>query len=69
MSQKKYRWSNPHEWLQEAVAKKQINTNDLLTLINQSVDGDQIQDLFQNDMDKDGYFDEVKEDNNGSDLV
>src|SRR5262245_45044590 len=63
MSDKKYQWDYPLEWLEEKIN----GTNDpevlrdyALTLArSERMDSDSIQDLFQSDMDADGYFETV----------
>jgi hypothetical protein len=52
-----YKWSNPQEWLLEYASK--LDANKLFqefTVLVQQMDSDQIQDLYQSDMDADGYF-------------
>lgn len=57
-----HKWENPHEWLNERLGKCEdvhqfkMYAKELLTKIN----ADDIQDLFQDEMDKDGYFDRQK---------
>lgn len=56
----RYRWSHPQEWLQDYIKERSEDANELFSLASelaQHLDGDQIQDLFQSDMDADGYFD------------
>ena len=63
MSDKKYQWDYPLEWLEEKIN----GTNDpevlrdyALTLArSERMDSDSIQDLFQSDIDADGYFETV----------
>lgn len=57
----RYRYDNPHEWLESHIAELDIDDNrlELLAIIRalaSVLDSDQIQDLFQSDMDADGYF-------------
>lgn len=52
LPEKKFEWDTPHDWLAQAG----IDRNELMTLINLYVEGDQIQDHFQTEMDEDGYF-------------
>jgi len=59
--EKKYRWDTPTEWLTEKIE----NSNDMTKIISicyeliEHVDTDIIQDIFQDEMDEDGYFDEI----------
>jgi hypothetical protein len=63
---KKYKYESPHEWLSEKVtqAYQSGNSSYLAGLLNDIIpklDGDTIQDIFQDEMDGDGYFDEITE--------
>ena len=59
--EKKYRWDTPTEWLIEKIE----DSNDMTKIISicfeliEHVDTDIIQDIFQDEMDEDGYFDEI----------
>jgi hypothetical protein len=53
-----YKFKNPHDWLDFAVKNNEINIYYLLELIHKSVSSDDIQDMFTDYMDKDGYSDE-----------
>lgn len=58
MSNLKYRWSHPYAWLETASAT--WDRDRLLREIRRLAlqhDSDTLQDLFQLDMDEDGYFD------------
>ena len=54
-----YKWQHPSEWLEEYLT----NLNDANKLLFEAkelaskLDGDEIQDLYQSEMDADGYFD------------
>lgn len=57
-----YKWDNAYEWLVD----KAKSVNDivelksiLFKLIPKIPDSDTIQNLFENEMDEDGYFDEM----------
>lgn len=56
-----YRWAHPSEWLVERLHRFAVN-KDVEALhwtaleLARTLDGDQIQDLFQDEMDADGYF-------------
>ena len=54
---KKYRWASPHEWLLEQIEKwpedMLVSTARDLALVT---DADTIQQLFHSEMDADGYF-------------
>ena len=58
----KYRWSTPYEWLEWK--SRQWTRDELLqALLSVALqeDSDTLQDLFQSEMDEDGYFDVIKE--------
>lgn len=58
MSNPQYRWSHPYAWLKEA--SRNWDTERLRTELQRlafHTDSDTIQDLYQSDMDADGYFD------------
>lgn len=55
------KWKNPHQWLSDYARKCRRRTPILLNIIRRlarGLDADGIQDLFQEEMKKDGYFDE-----------
>jgi hypothetical protein len=57
-----YRWANPHEWLFDK-AHDEWTPEQLFAAFRDIVekcDADTLQDLFQTEMDRDGYFDEIK---------
>jgi len=57
-----YRWNNPHEWLAWYV--QNVPAQELPAIIMdlaRHLDGDVIQDLYQTEMEKSGYFEEQKE--------
>jgi hypothetical protein len=61
-----YRWENPHEWLLDRIARaaKEGDTAWLLVSIRATateLDADTVQDLFQTEMNEDGYFEPVEE--------
>ncbi len=59
----KYKYSSPYHWLDDTASQwTQVELYAALMALAAQVDGDTIQDVFQSDMDKDGYFDAVKED-------
>ena len=64
--EKIYKWENPSEWLedflQSGAASPWSVINTLLTMISE----DDIQDLFQSEMEADGYFEVEEEDQNDS---
>jgi len=58
-----YKWNNPQEWFQSYVERNKDNPVELFNLcllLAGQLDSDTIQDLFQADMDADGYFQEEK---------
>ena len=57
-----YKWNNPGDWLHERVQSAGEDVlRGYLTAIIGSLDSDTIQDIFQSEMDADGYFDEDEE--------
>ena len=59
MTDKVYRWGNAWEWLDWAVLHGKVSKTDLLILCK-DVDLERIEDYFQPDMERDGYFEEEK---------
>ena len=58
---KKYKWNSAHEWLLDAMEKWDINQLKCeFREIMMKMDSDEIQDIYQSDMDADGYFDEIE---------
>ena len=65
----RYRWSHPSEWLSFHVdrlanddsAEAHSELVKLVMSLASLLDGDQIQDLFQDEMDRDGYFNDLNE--------
>lgn len=58
-----YRWQHPHEWLAEWVEEvyKETELRWIIGQLASKVDPDSIQDLFQEEMDEQGYFEELDE--------
>ena len=57
-----YKWNYPQEWLLEKCASDTATIEYLTGVINTIVptlDGDTIQDLFQSEIDEDGFFEDV----------
>ncbi len=63
--QYQYRWSHPIEWLQGKIddlanqRDKDVAVTELRSIASElagHLDGDTIQDIFQSEMDADGYF-------------
>lgn len=57
-----YKYASPHEWLSQKV----VNAGEdvlraMLNAVIPSLDSDTIQDLFQEEMSEDGYFDRMVE--------
>lgn len=55
----KYRWSHPREWFDYYLEQETHDRDDLIGIARQladKLDGDQLQDVFQSDMDADQYF-------------
>lgn len=61
MTDKKYKWNNPHEWLDWALFIGKVQTSELMALIHDAVSSDDVQDRFQSEMEADGYFEEERE--------
>jgi hypothetical protein len=64
--EKKYRWSSPHAWLLDRIEEWPEDelrrcARDLALLC----EADDIQNLFQQEMDDDGYFMPIGEDSDG----
>ncbi len=59
----KHKWDNAHEWLDQYLAS--LTPLELLHEaynLTRQLDGDQIQDLYQSDMDRQGYFAPIEPD-------
>lgn len=57
-----YKWASPVCWLDEQVRKADEATlRQMLLALMPSLDGDTIQDVFQFEMQVDGYFEELHE--------
>jgi len=57
-----YRWESPHDWLDSHLEKVSAEPGELLSEAKElarKLDADQIQDIYQSDMDADGYFDKT----------
>ena len=54
----RYKYENAHEWLMEKAAGWPMHQlfQEFQTLVLNHVDGDTIQELYQREMDEDGYF-------------
>ena len=58
------KYNNPIEWLHDHTKDmKSYELKRLVFLLANKLDFDTLQDLFQNEMDKDGYFDLIELDN------
>ena len=59
----RYKWDSPGEWLSEKIQSLEVldfyKLKDIATSMLTVLDGDQLQDLFQDDMDNEGYFDDL----------
>lgn len=61
MANETYKYDNAHEWLMEYAAK--LDASKLLqefSVIAAKLDGDTIQELYEYDMDKDGFFKPIR---------
>lgn len=58
-SEKRYRWDSPLEWLMDFATRPENREQlpGILEDVASKCDSDTLQDLFQDDMDADGYFD------------
>lgn len=62
MIKKKYRWDSPHSWLHDKMQDMEAGELfNLAVVLSYELDEDKIQDMFQPLMNKDGYFEEIKE--------
>ncbi len=54
-----YRYESPHCWLADKIRRIDdlAELKSMLTSIFEKIDPEDIQDVFQTDMDADGYFD------------
>ena len=59
------KFANPHEWLGHHAGSltSRGELHFFIAALASKLDGDDIQDLFVNEMDADGYFDDVEEEN------
>jgi hypothetical protein len=65
---KKYRWSGPHEWLLEQAETWPADMLfSCLRDLALKCDPDTLQDIFQKEMDADGYFTPIGEEKNDGD--
>ena len=62
MSEKTYRWSCPQEWLLEKVSTMQEAElrQTLTTLVTLLADADTLQEIFQEEMESDLYFEPLE---------
>lgn len=63
MSDKKYKWGNPHVWLTDCLLHEKWTPAEVVGVaINLAsvIDPDEIQNLFQEEMDEDGYFNPIE---------
>lgn len=54
----KYKWDSPMVWFLDM--DRNWQAIDLINFIAETCDNDQIQDYFQSDMERDGYFEPLK---------
>lgn len=52
----RYRWESPRDWLEWAVHDRHITFREAFYELLEVTDYDAIQDIFQNEMQLDGYF-------------
>jgi hypothetical protein len=63
MSDKKYKWGSPHVWLTDCLMRGRWTPSEVTGVainLTSILDGDEIQDLFQNEMDESGYFNPIE---------
>ncbi len=61
--EKSYRWANPYEWIEHKVDSGEWSQGQIrseLLALAQQADPDDLQDLYQSEMDADGYFEELE---------
>lgn len=62
-----YKWNNPCEWLTDAAKSwPKDSVYNALCLVAQKTDPDTLQDIFQREMDEDGYFILIKRRNSAN---
>lgn len=54
----KYRWATPREWLEHALGEGALQSGEVIICLLDMVDSDQLQDVYQDEMERDGYFEE-----------
>lgn len=52
-----HKWNSPREWLDDKLVADELTEREVLSAIIDLVDNDTLQDVFQAEMDADGYFD------------
>lgn len=50
-----------HDWLKHALNEGSLRGDEVIDVLLTMVDGDQIQDAYQEEMDQNGYFEPLKE--------
>ena len=61
MSEKEYHWDSPFEWLADkAKSWDAAQLHETLITVAGACDSDTLQDIFQAEMNEDGYFEEIK---------
>jgi len=56
MSNERYKWGTPRAWLDDQIRTEKISLQEAWNALIWTVDNDQIQDVFQEEMDRSGYF-------------
>ncbi len=59
---KSFKWVHPYEWLAEKISKEE-NISEVKAIcfeMAKQLGGEEIQDIFEKEMDQDGYFEEEK---------
>jgi hypothetical protein len=59
-----YKWDNPYQWLCEYLGRLPIDSlyQEAVIIAGELIGTDTIQDLYQEEMDADGYFDDIAAD-------
>lgn len=54
----KYEWETPGEWLQQKIMLEEdiVQLRSIALLLTEELTDDEIQDIFQGEMSRDGYF-------------
>lgn len=61
---KQYKWANPNDWFRSHINKLEARSDcerlaGIIWILLTAIDDEEIQELFQEEMDQDGYFDAI----------